>query len=431
MSFRNQVKSLALHIPILKRVYAELGALRADRASLAANCQALQNENETVRSDNSRLAGDVAGLLDVLSQREAEVRRLKANGSAAANQANGSAALSEAGPQRLGMDELKRYFSAPLADLGSTDLKYAGVLCPEPELNLPKIGVTETLLSGAEDYFKKFENFSYIFGLLKGELDALGVEPRGIAIDFGSGFGNTVIPLLENYRELSIVATDISPDLLAILLREARKRGIGDRCAAVALDAQRDYFAEGFADIVFGGAVLHHLAEPDALLKTVVRILKPGGHAIFFEPFENGHAVLRLAFEEILERAKAEQAAGPGFDFLAGLVKDIAVRSHRRAYPGFSEAWFNLDDKWLFTHSYFDRMRHLTGASELRIRPFNNPVQPFTRHTRNSLANYAGLTVPDSLPGWAWEVLRRFDEDAFSADMRNDLVIEGAVVLTK
>ena len=84
-------------------------------------------------------------------------------------------------------------------------------------------------------------------------------------------------------------------------------------------------------------------------------------------------------------RAKAEQAAGPGFDFLAGLVKDIAVRSHRRAYPGFSEAWFNLDDKWLFTHSYFDRMRHLTGASELRIRPFNNRLGPFTKHTRNCL----------------------------------------------
>ena len=429
MSLRNQVKSLALHIPILKRIHAELGALRADRASLAADCQALQDENEAVRSDNSKLAGEVAGLLGILSQREAEVRRLKANGSA--SHANGSAALSQAGPQRLGTEELKRYFSVPLADLGSTDPKYASVLCPQPELNLPKIGVTETLLSGAEDYFKKFENFSYIFGLLKGELDALGVEPRGIAVDFGSGFGNTVIPLLENYRDLSIVATDISPDLLAILLREVGKRGIGDRCAAVALDAQRDYFAEGFADIVFGGAVLHHLAEPDTLLKTVVRILKPGGHAIFFEPFENGHSVLRLAYEEILERAKVEQAAGAGFDFLAALAKDIAVRSQRRAYPGFSEAWFNLDDKWLFTHSYFERMRHLTGASDLRIRPFNNRLQPFSKHTSNSLRNYAGLAVPDALPDWAWEVLRRFDEDAFSADMRNDLVIEGAVVLTK
>lgn len=429
MSFRDQVKSLALHIPVLKRIHAELGALRADRASLAADCKALHEQNETVRSDNNKLADEVAGLLGMLSQREAELRRLKANGSA--RQVNGNAAFSGAGLQRLGAEELKRYFSAPLADLATTDPKYAGVLCPEPELNRPKVGVTETLLSGAEDYFKKYENFSYIFGLLKGELDALGVEPRGIAVDFGSGFGNTVIPLLENYRELSIVATDISPDLLAILLREASKRGIGDRCAAVALDAQRDYFAEGFADIVFGGAVLHHLAEPDALLKTVVRILKPGGHAIFFEPFENGHSVLRLAYEEILARAKAEQATGPGFDFLAGLAKDIAVRSHRRSYPEFSEAWFNLDDKWLFTHSYFDRMRHLTGASDLRIRPFNNRLQPFTKHTQNSLVNYAGLTIPDSLPDWAWEVLRRFDEDAFSADMRNDLVIEGAVVLTK
>jgi len=424
MSLRDQVKSLALHIPILKRIHAELGALRADR-------QALQHENEAVRSDNNKLADEIASLVGVLSQREAEVRRLKANGSATSGPSNGKTALSGARPERLGIEELNRYFSAPLADLGSTDPKYAGVLCPEPELNLPKIGVTETLLSGAEDYFKKFENFSYIFGLLKGELDALGVEPRGIAIDFGSGFGNTVIPLLENYRDLSIVATDISPDLLAILLREATKRGIADRCACVALDAQRDYFAEGVADIVFGGAVLHHLAEPDALLKTVVRILKPGGHAIFFEPFENGHSVLRLAYEEILQRAKAEQATGPGFDFLAGLAKDIAVRSHRRAYPGFSEAWFNLDDKWLFTNSYFDRMRQLTGASDLHIRPFNNRLQPFTKHTRNSLVNYAGLTVPDSLPDWAWEVLRRFDEDAFSTDMRNDLVIEGAVVITK
>ena len=256
-------------------------------------------------------------------------------------------------------------------------------------------------------------------------------EPKGIAIDFGSGFGNTVIPLLENYRDLSIVATDISPDLLAILLREAGKRGIRDRCAAVALDAQRDYFAEGFADIVFGGAVLHHLAEPEALLKTVIRVLKPGGHAIFFEPFENGHSVLRLAYEEILHRARADNATGPGFDFLQGLVMDIAVRSHRRAYPGFSEAWYNLDDKWLFTHSYFERMRHLTGASDLRIRPFNKPYQPFVTHTRNVLVNYAGLAVPDALPDWAWDVLRRFDQDAFSVDMKSDLVIEGAVVITK
>ena len=76
-------------------------------------------------------------------------------------------------------------------------------------------------------------------------------------------------------------------------------------------------------------------------------------------------------------------------------------------------------------------MRHLTGASDLRIRPFNKPLEPFTIHTRNCLVNYAGLTIPNSLPDWAWEVLRQFDEDAFSLDMKNDLVIEGAVVITK
>lgn len=415
MSLRELSKRLALHVPILRRVHRQLNHLRAGRELLLA--------------DNEELEAQVANLTSILSLRESELRRLRANNSAMAVPTDQKAAPATfAGAAAT---PLSRYFLTPLVDLGSTDLRYAGVLCPEPELNEPKVGVTETLLSGAEEYFNKFESFGYIFGLLKGELDALGVEPKGVAVDFGSGFGNTVIPLLENFHDLSIVATDISPDLLAILLREAGKRGIRDRCAAVALDAQRDYFAEGFADMIFGGAVLHHLADPQSLLKTVIRILKPGGHAIFFEPFENGHSVLRLAYEEIVRRANLGGESGAGFDFLQALINDIAVRSHRRNYPGFSDAWFNLDDKWLFTHSYFERMRHLIGASDIRIRPFNKPSHPFTTQTRNALVNYGGLQVPDCLPSWAWEVLRRYDEDAFSNDMKCDLVIEGAVVITK
>jgi hypothetical protein len=141
--------------------------------------------------------------------------------------------------------------------------------------------------------------------------------------------------------------------------------------------------------------------------------------------------VLRLAYEEILRRADRERSTAPGFDFLRGLIKDIAVRSHRRTYPGFSEKWFDLDDKWLFTHSYFEQTRQIVGASQLRVRPLNANLEPFTAHTRSVLVNYGGLKVPEALPTWAWGILKRYDSDAFSPEMRNDLVIEGAVVITK
>ncbi len=344
---------------------------------------------------------------------------------------DGRCGSGSAPPLEVGsVKDVSRYFSVPLVDLGSADPRYAGVLCPEPEVNRPKVGVSDVLLSGAEDYYRKFQNFKYVFGLIQAQLDRLTFSPAGIAVDFGSGFGNTVIPLLENFPDLHIIATDISPDLLAILLREAQRRGVGDRCVAVALDAQNDYFVEGFADAAFGGAVLHHLIEPERLLKTVVRVLKPQRHAIFLEPFEDGHSVLRLAYEEILQLAAAKKESGAVFDFLRGLALDIAVRAHQRNYSGFAERWLELDDKWLFTRTYFEEIRFLIGAADVRIWPFNSPHQPFSHHTRQMLKDYAELQ-PEDLPDWAWDVLRRYDDDAFSPAMRNDLVIEGAVVITR
>ncbi len=322
-------------------------------------------------------------------------------------------------------------FSVPLVDLGAGDPRYAGVLCPQPEVGLPKVGVSEALLSGAEAYFHRFQQFDYIAGLIQNELDAIGYSPTGLAVDLGSGFGNTVIPLLENFPDLSIIAVDISPDLLAILRREADKRGVVERCATVAMDAQRDYFAADFADSVFGCAVLHHMADPESVVRTALKILKPGGHAIFLEPFENGHAIVRLAYVEILNAAKARNAAGPGLEFLAAMITDIAVRSHRRNYPGWHQKWFHLDDKWLFTRSFFDRICTELNATGLRVRSLHDPQAPFTAQTVTALTAYGGLTCPDALPEWAWDILRRYDEDAFSLDLKRDLTLEGAVVITK
>jgi len=167
-------------------------------------------------------------------------------------------------------------FKCPLVDLGSRNAKYAGVFTPLPEIDRPKMGITEVFLSGAENYFEKFEQFSYIYSIVKGAISRFDKPLAGLAVDIGSGFGNTVIPLLENHPDLTVLATDISPDLLAICRREADRRGLDDRCMVVAMDAQQDYFEPGIADVVFGGAVLHRMVTR-VVVKRALDLLKPGG----------------------------------------------------------------------------------------------------------------------------------------------------------
>ena len=239
-----------------------------------------------------------------------------------------------------------------------------------------------------------------------------------------------MVPLLENYPELKIIAVDISPDLLVILNREAAKRSIDSRCLTVAMDAQRDYFVEGFADYVFGGAVLHHMVSPEKVVRTALRLLKPGGHAIFFEPFENGHFALRWAYQQILAEAQRRGESGPGFNFLDALREDIRVRTHRQETPGFDQLWAQLDDKWMFTRKYFERMAEEVGAKGVYIQPLHALEAPFTTQTRVALTAYAGLKCPESLPVWAWEILDDLDK-MLSTDLKEELLIEGSIVFER
>jgi SAM-dependent methyltransferase len=320
-------------------------------------------------------------------------------------------------------------FSVPLVSMGEMDPKYDGVYTPEAEIGQPKVGVSEILLSGAEEYFSRFEQFSYIYSVLKKAIDKFETPLSGLAIDLGSGFGNTVIPLLSAHPDLVVLATDISPDLLAICRREAIKRGFADRCAVVAFNAERDYLKQGIADAVFGCAILHHLVDPMALVKKSLSMLKPGGRAVFLEPFESGNAMLRIAYTLIYEEAQRRGEDGLAVQFLRGIARDVEVRSHRfDPAPDFK--WHQMDDKWMFTRAFFERAITEAGASEVRIEPIQAPEGLFTRQTRVVLESYGNIPSSE-LPDWAWKIVLRFDEEFFSNDQKRDMPIEAMVTLIK
>ena len=317
-------------------------------------------------------------------------------------------------------------FAEPLVDLGIDDPRFAGIYTPQSFHGASRVGVTSQFLENAEQYHERYFDTGYWRSLLDRALVAAGnPAPRRI-IDIGSGSGNSVLPLADRFPDAQIVATDISPQLLAILRESLRKRNEGaERFVLVCADAtQANYRAEA-ADLAVGAAILHHILEPERVLASCFRALAPGGWAMFFEPFEAGNAFLKFLYLRILAQASPAEKAAPGFRLVEKIVVDYKFRERPRSDPAYRQ----LDDKWSFTRTYFDRLRLEQGWEELITFALNTSPRAFRDQVTTHLKLGAGLT-PDALPEWVWAIVDEADA-GMSDDLRTEMAQEGAVLLRK
>ena len=321
------------------------------------------------------------------------------------------------------------YFSEPLRDLGADTPSMHGIWMPESEIGRTPVGVTDQFLANAADYHERYANIPYFRALLETALGHVGTPKSDVVLDIGSGSGNTVFGCLDLLPTAHVIATDISPDLLRILrdgieFEEARR----GRVTPVCMSATSDPYAPEVFGLAVGAAILHHLTDPAATLRAIALALEPRGSAIFFEPFENGNAILRLAYADLLERAATRHGGRrwPGLRVLETLHRDYVLRAGiQTTDPSFLQ----IDDKWLFTRSMFEDFAREAGFHELEIAPPHDLAAPFTAQTRTNLSLAAGLR-PEALPDWCWERLAFYD-DSFSRALKHDLLIEGRVILSK
>lgn len=103
----------------------------------------------------------------------------------------------------------------------------------------------------------------------------LGLGPESVVLDLGSGTGDIALELNRRYPEALVVASDFTPEMLAV---GAQRRG-GKRVAWVIADAQQLPFASGCADGVISGFLLRNVPDLDRALAEQYRALKPGGRA--------------------------------------------------------------------------------------------------------------------------------------------------------
>lgn len=108
-------------------------------------------------------------------------------------------------------------------------------------------------------------------------------------LDFGCGHGMASVVLAR--RGAAVTGFDLSPQYV----REARERADANGVNAefAAADGENLPFDDSSFDAVWGNAVLHHL-NPEIAAKELLRILKPGGVAVFCEPW-GGNPLLQFA----------------------------------------------------------------------------------------------------------------------------------------
>lgn len=108
-------------------------------------------------------------------------------------------------------------------------------------------------------------------------------------LDYGCGHGMAAVILARQGAE--VCAVDISAGYIAETRRRATLNGVRVQC--VQADGEALPFANASFDRVWGHAIVHHLRVKRATAE-VARILRPGGVAVFCEPW-GGNPLLEIA----------------------------------------------------------------------------------------------------------------------------------------
>lgn len=292
-------------------------------------------------------------------------------------------------------------------------------------------GITRQFLENASVYHDRYFQPGHMGDLLANAFLRIGKSiaqlDKVAVLDIGAGSGNSVIPIISGNREVQLVATDLSIDLLRIMAQLIKDRPYQNQIAYVCADANKLTFNTESFDYVIGSSILHHLMNPARALAIALSYLKQGGEAIFFEPFEYGCNILKTIYLLILDDPRSNTDLSPDVcaHFMA-MVRDYNARFDTGTVKPYTQY---LDDKWLFTKKFFADVCGQHGCEVAVI--YSNQVDTNNLFEQQLLCNLklAGITL-DTVPDWVLQIAREIDS-TLPAGVKNQLIIDGSVIVRR
>ncbi len=325
---------------------------------------------------------------------------------------------------------IKKIFGRPLYNLGANaDDALNDIYSPGYSKELIEQFMTEYYESvdGARSQAKKFDLTKYYHGLISEALIVANFKNNGElphdVLEIGCGFGSATFPLLQLMPQARLVATELSTSMLMVLKEKLKAEGMEHRCALMQLNAEELDFKDESFDLVVGAAILHHLFAPEIVIERCAKLLKPGGIAIFFEPFENGYSILGIIYQAILRDPRSWLLWPWSRRYFKHTFNTWQkMKATDKSDPFFSQ----VDDKWLFTREFFTRLAKKHQFSSVNIHSLSKSEKPFLQFAEEHIK---GNNVR-KLPNWVWALIRDYD-NFFSQELKMDLLTEGCIILKK
>lgn len=325
------------------------------------------------------------------------------------------------------MKNILQLFQKPLHDLGKTNPKFEGIYSPlydKKEISRFMTSYYESL-EEAKSQAESFDLTNYYYGLINEALKKANFSNKAQKLnilDVGCGFGSTTFPLLKLFPRAEIVASELSAPMLLVLKQKLAGRKDKERIELLQLNAEELDFKENSFDLVIGAAILHHLFNPEKTLKDCAKILKPGGVAIFFEPFSEGMSMMALIYEAIIHHG--------GFKWLDLSTKlyfrhSVSTWQKMKNQDKTDPFFKKVDDKWLFERGYYQKYAQKYNFKDCLIYRLDKSSQPFKDLLKTHLAKKI-----DKLPKWIFEVVENY-ETWLSDAQKDELITEGCIILKK
>lgn len=129
----------------------------------------------------------------------------------------------------------------------------------------------------------------------------IGRNPRDKCIlEYGCGTGSCAFDLARHGAR--VTGIDISVAGIDLARQKAVDEGVAEQTSFQVMDAEQLAFPGDYFDLVCGSGILHHLDLKKALGE-LVRVLKPDGQAVFFEPL--GHNPLIQLYRRLTPQMRS------------------------------------------------------------------------------------------------------------------------------
>ncbi len=136
-----------------------------------------------------------------------------------------------------------------------------------------------------------------------------GGEVRGDLLDLGTGTALIPIELCQRVEECRIMAVDLSTEMLDLARYRLEIAGVTHRIQLEHIDGKSTPFPDAMFDLVISNSIVHHIPEPEQVLREAVRVTKPGGRLFFRDLFrpDSEDELRRLVETHVADQSATQQ----------------------------------------------------------------------------------------------------------------------------